>query len=47
VPGHWNDNGRLSKALKRGGEDSPSNVQWQSVDEARAKDRLERTGAIM
>jgi len=28
-------------ALKRGGPDSPANMQWQTVDEAKAKDRLE------
>lgn len=28
-------------ALKRGGPDSPSNMQWQSVSEARRKDRVE------
>jgi hypothetical protein len=28
-------------ALKRGGPDSPSNMQWQTVDEAKAKDRVE------
>jgi hypothetical protein len=28
-------------ALKHGGEDTPSNMQWQSVEEARAKDRVE------
>ena len=27
--------------LKRGGADSPSNMQWQTVDEAKAKDRVE------
>ena len=25
----------------RGGPDEPSNMQWQSVDEAKAKDRWE------
>jgi hypothetical protein len=28
-------------ALKRGGRDSPDNMQWQTVEEARAKDRYE------
>ena len=28
-------------ALKRGGADSPANMQWQPVDEAKAKDRVE------
>jgi hypothetical protein len=28
-------------ALKRGGLDEPSNMQWQSVAEAKAKDRIE------
>ena len=28
-------------ALKRGGADTPANMQWQTVDEARAKDRVE------
>jgi hypothetical protein len=28
-------------ALKRGGPDSPANMQWQTVDEAKAKDRVE------
>ena len=27
--------------LKRGGADAPSNMQWQTVDEAKAKDRVE------
>lgn len=26
--------------LKRGGSDSPSNMQWQTVSEAKAKDRI-------
>ncbi len=29
------------RALKRGGEDAVSNMQWQPVAEARAKDRIE------
>jgi len=28
-------------ALKRGGADAPSNMQWQTVEEAKAKDRWE------
>jgi hypothetical protein len=28
-------------ALKRGGADRPSNMQWQSVEDAKAKDRVE------
>jgi hypothetical protein len=28
-------------SLKRGGADSPENMQWQTVAEARAKDRIE------
>ena len=28
-------------ALKRGGADSPANMQWQTVEEAKAKDRWE------
>ncbi len=28
-------------ALKRGGADAPENMQWQTVEEARAKDRWE------
>jgi hypothetical protein len=28
-------------ALKRGGADTPANMQWQTVDEAKAKDRVE------
>ena len=28
-------------ALKRGGPDTPANMQWQTVDEAKAKDRVE------
>ena len=28
-------------ALKRGGADDPTNMQWQSVEEARAKDKVE------
>jgi hypothetical protein len=27
--------------LKRGGADSPGNMQWQSLSSARAKDRIE------
>lgn len=27
--------------LKRGGADAPSNMQWQTVEEAKAKDRVE------
>ena len=29
------------KPLKRGGVDRPSNMQWQTVAEAKAKDRVE------
>lgn len=29
------------KALKRGGADDPSNMQWQTVEDAKAKDRVE------
>jgi len=29
------------KALKRGGADRPSNMQWQTVAEGKAKDRVE------
>jgi hypothetical protein len=28
-------------ALKRGGPDNPNNMQWQTIDEAKAKDRWE------
>ena len=28
--------------LAKGGKDVPSNMQWQTVAEARAKDRVER-----
>jgi hypothetical protein len=28
-------------ALKRGGADAPSNMQWQTIAEAKAKDRVE------
>jgi len=28
-------------ALKRGGPDNPSNMQWQTIEEAKAKDRRE------
>jgi hypothetical protein len=28
-------------ALKRGGPDKPSNMQWQTIEEAKAKDRWE------
>lgn len=27
--------------LKRGGADSPSNMQWQTIEESRAKDKVE------
>lgn len=30
--------------LACGGADSPSNMQWQTVAEAKAKDRTERSG---
>jgi hypothetical protein len=30
------------KPLECGGEDLPTNMQWQTVDEAKAKDRIER-----
>ena len=30
------------KALVCGGEDRPSNMQWQTVEEAKAKDKWER-----
>jgi hypothetical protein len=29
------------KPLKRGGTDSPSNMQWQTTEQARIKDRTE------
>jgi hypothetical protein len=29
------------RALKHGGADSPSNMQWQTVEAAKAKDRIE------
>jgi hypothetical protein len=28
-------------ALKRGGADSPGNMQWQTIEDAKAKDRIE------
>jgi hypothetical protein len=28
-------------ALKRGGADDPSNMQWQTIAEGKAKDKLE------
>jgi hypothetical protein len=28
-------------ALKHGGEDIPANMQWQSIEAARVKDRVE------
>ena len=28
-------------ALKRGGPDAPDNMQWQSIEEAKTKDRIE------
>lgn len=27
--------------LKRGGSDSPSNMQWQTIQEAKTKDKIE------
>lgn len=27
--------------LKRGGDDTPANLQWQTKEEAKAKDRIE------
>jgi hypothetical protein len=29
------------KPLKRGGADSPSNMQWQTIEESKAKDAVE------
>jgi hypothetical protein len=29
------------KPLKRGGEDAPQNMQWQTIEDARAKDKWE------
>jgi len=29
------------KPLKRGGADAPSNMQWQTKDDAKAKDKIE------
>jgi hypothetical protein len=29
------------QALKHGGRDDPSNMQWQTVQEAKAKDKVE------
>jgi hypothetical protein len=31
------------KPLKRGGSDSPSNMQWQTTSAAKAKDRVEQS----
>jgi hypothetical protein len=31
-------------ALACGGKDHPSNMQWQTIEEAKAKDRWERKG---
>jgi hypothetical protein len=28
--------------LSKGGKDDPSNMQWQTVEEAKAKDKVER-----
>lgn len=32
------------QALARGGADAPNNMQWQTVDEAKLKDKWERRG---
>lgn len=29
------------EALKRGGADAPSNMQWQTLEESKAKDKIE------
>jgi hypothetical protein len=29
------------KALKRGGADDPSNMQWQTIEAAKQKDKIE------
>lgn len=34
------------KALACGGADAPANMQWQTADEAKAKDKWERRGCI-
>ncbi len=40
-PGHVVDH---KVPLACGGADAPSNMQWQTVEEAKAKDRVERQG---
>jgi hypothetical protein len=35
------------KPLACGGADDPSNMQWQTVDEAKAKDKWERIGCAV
>ena len=40
-PGHVVDH---MVPLACGGADSPSNMQWQTVGEAKAKDKVERKG---
>jgi hypothetical protein len=49
VPIHWQTFGRLpgyvkdhARPLACGGAASPENMQWQTVAEAKAKDRVER-----
>jgi hypothetical protein len=31
----------IPRSLKRGGADDPSNMQWQTIEEAKAKERGE------
>jgi hypothetical protein len=40
-PGYWKDHIR---ALACGGPDTVQNLQWQTISEAKAKDRQERKG---
>jgi serine/threonine protein kinase len=42
LPAHFSDNTEIERALRACGADVPGNMQWQTVQEAKIKDRTER-----